>query len=219
MPADDLFLLGRAPGLKRPLIRSELMLLFDLVRNRDLLDTLFYDGSIRRPGEFADLMQDAGTWVYAVCGAVPGPLRGRAPLAFCWLNNFSGRGAMIHFCVLSEGRERAEAIGRFVVRALLLAGPNRPVPRELLTAESSEAAHLLSKVAAEPGPYCLDALFGLTPAPFRHALAFVRKLGFQEKGRLPHAVTLRRDNRERTVSGVPTCLERKDLWKNSFQGE
>ena len=76
-----------------------------------------------------------------------------------------------------------------------------------------------NRVAAEPGPYCLDALFGLTPAPFRHALAFVRKLGFQEKGRLPHAVTLRRDNRERTVSGVLTCLERKDLWKNSFQGE
>ena len=217
MITDDLFLLGT--GSSAPLTREELMRLFDGARADGLAETLFYDGSVSRAAEFADLMREPGTWMYAVCGKPPGDLRGRAPLAFCWLNNFSGRGAMIHFCVLSEGRERAEAIGRFVVRALLLAGPNRPVPRELLTAESSEAAHLLSKVAAEPGPYCLDALFGLTPAPFRHALAFVRKLGFQEKGRLPHAVTLRRDNRERTVSGVLTCLERKDLWKNSFQGE
>ena len=213
MPADDLFLLGRAPGLERPLIRSELMRLFALVREQNLVDTLFYDGSIRRAGEFADLVQDAGPWVYVICGNIPGPLRGRAPLAFCWLNNFSGRGAMIHFCVLNEGRERAEAIGRFVVRALLLARQNRPVPRELLTADGPEAAHLLAAAAAAPGPYCLDALFGLTPAPFRHALDFVRRLGFQEKGRLPHALTIRRNNRVRAVPGVLTCVVREYLWE------
>ncbi len=211
MNADDLVLLGRAPGLERPLSRGELLWLFDLVREESLLDTLFYDGSTRRAGEFADLMQEAGTWLYVVCGGTPGPLRGRAPLAFCWLNNFSGRGAMIHFCVLGKGRERAAGIGRFVVRALLLAGPGRAAEREILTADGPWAAHRLAEATAEPGPYCLDALFGLTPAPFRHALDFIHRLGFQEKGRLPHALSIRRGNRERCVPGVLTCLTREDL--------
>ena len=209
MTTDDLFLLGT--GSAAPLTREELTRLFDGMRADGLAEALFYDGSVSRAEEFADLMREPGTWIYAVCGNAPGYLRRRDPLAFCWLNNFSGRGAMIHFCVTANGRERAEGIGRFVTRSLLLSRPRRAADRALLTVEGPAAVRLLSLAVTEPGPYCLDALFGLTPAPFRHALAFVRGLGFREKGRLPHALTIRRNGGERTVPGVLTCLTREDL--------
>ena len=227
MPVDDLFLLGRAPGLARALTRGELMRIFEFIQAHNLHETLFYDGSVCRAGEFADLLQDAGTWFYAVCGKeseplhgpscsnLPGPsygrLRGHNVLAIFWLNNFSGRGAMIHFCVLPQGQSRAVNIGRFVTRFLLFSGRSKAASRELLTAEGTLAAQTLSQATDSADQYCLDALYGLTPAPFRHALSFVKALGFQEKGRLPHALSLQRNGKERTVDGVITCLTRQDL--------
>ncbi len=84
------------------------------------------------------------------------------PLALSWLNNCMGRAAMVHFAVLRAGLPSKVEIGRHMVGFFL---------------------H-----AQQQGAYCLDALYGMTPAPYAHVLRYVRRLGFRMQGTLPAAL-------------------------------
>ena len=51
-----------------------------------------------------------------------------------------------------------------------------------------------------------DSVYGITPAPYRHALKFVGALGFERMGVIPNACHMIRRNRY--VDGVVTILKR-----------
>ncbi len=89
--------------------------------------------------------------------------------ALYWLNNPIGKNAMIHFCFLRKAFGEQEAIGLHVVESLL---------------------HCKNG----SGEYVLSALVGITPKPYRHALAFIRKLGFRIVAELPQACYFARQN-------------------------
>lgn len=80
-------------------------------------------------------------------------------VAAAWLNGFTGRCALAHFCVFRAGQPDAVRIGRAFVRWAFGTGQ-------------------------------FDALVGLTPATYRHALRLIVKLGFTVQGRLPGACHL-----------------------------
>lgn len=279
------------PGGRDNLNGPELRALFSLLEKQDLAATVFYDGLVRTPEDFAEMMEDDFCWFYLVCrreknillhrtfeqegersfsspanpalsasfSPVP-PMRGYRPMAFCWLNNHSGGGAMIHFGVFRHALGEAGAMGRFVTRMLLLARGDKAAPRAVCSGTSEDVrAYIKAGEAARgggyalewengagrkygdtapgweygadeagtrtvggekdrrhsskrPGPgYCLDALYGMTPSTFRHALAFVEALGFRRAGELPFAARLRRGGKERLCGAVLTCLTREDM--------
>lgn len=82
--------------------------------------------------------------------------------ALYWLNNPVGKSVMIHFCFLRHAFCEQEEIGLYVVKSLLFSKDRQ-------------------------GEYVVSALFGLTPKPYRHALAFIQKLGFHLAAELPKA--------------------------------
>ena len=106
--------------------------------------------------------------------------------ALYWLNNPLGKSAMIHFCFLRQAFCEQEAIGRYVVKSLLFCRDKR-------------------------GGYVLSALYGLTPKPYRHALAFIRKLGFRLVAELPEACYFAR--RTTYKSGIISMLIREQIIK------
>lgn len=57
----------------------------------------------------------------------------------------------------------------------------------------------------------IDALMGLTPSVYRHALSYAKALGFQRSMVLPKACHLAQ--RKRYVDGIVTLLKREDFLK------
>lgn len=90
-------------------------------------------------------------------------------LALYWLNNPLGKAVMIHFCFLRRAFCEQEEIGRYVTESLLL--------------------------CRHDGEYAVSALLGMTPKPYRHALAFIRKLGFRIVCEVPQACFFARRNK------------------------
>lgn len=112
------------------------------------------------------------------------------PLAFFWCNGFSGRAAHIHFCFFRAGMHRADELGKRAMRFLLGIEGRSEAP--------------------------LDALLGVTPAPFAHAVRYAKRLGFRELGRIPGGLSLRAGAlgagaSGRVVDAVLTLLARHDL--------
>ncbi len=219
------------PATAGNLTGQELAGLFFALRDQGLASAVFYDRNVRRAADFVEMMEDDGHLFYLVAEPFPDAnrggftVRGKRPLAFCWLNNPTGGGAMIHFCVFRAGAAQAERIGRFVTRMLLLARPGCPVPQAVCGGTSAGVAAYMQQAAAQqaaegghagvssgrlPG-YCLDALYGMTPLPFRHALDFVTRLGFRRMGTLPFAARVVRRGQERLFPAVLTCLTRQEL--------
>lgn len=220
------------PGAVGNLAGRELAGIFLALREEGLASAVFYDGRVRTAADFVEMMEDDGHLFYLVTGPRPDgsrggfTVRGKRPLAFCWLNNRTGGGAMIHFCVFHAGRPQAGWIGRFVTRMLLLARPGFPVPQGVCGGTPEGVARYMREVAEPPRggeaeragaasggqpSYCLDALYGMTPQPFRHALEFVTGLGFRRVGALPFAARIVRHGKERVFPAVITCLTREDL--------
>lgn len=111
-------------------------------------------------------------------------------LALWWCNGFTGRMAQIHFCILEAGRYCGHDLGMQATRFIL------GVRKSL-----------------EDAP--MEALCGITPAPYGHAVAYAKGLGFTPLGRLPKACYLAPDalggkNIGRHVDGVLTILKRED---------
>ncbi len=95
---------------------------------------------------------------------------------------------MIHFCFLRKAFGEQEAIGLHVVESLL---------------------HCKNG----SGEYVLSALIGITPKPYRHALAFIRKLGFRIAAELPQACYFARKTVLTSGSGLtsPANSQKKTL--------
>lgn len=221
--------------------REELATLYAILQSQGQHSTLFYDGVVTNAPQFASMMLEDACSLYSM-GILPqqaasvlqaqgenvpeaswqqAPLvRGRVPLGFWWLNGFMASACCIHFCIFRYALPIAPVLGRFVVRAMLLARPEMPVPHEVCwgTSQAVQAYRQALEVQHGQGGYCLNALYGLTPAPFRHALHFVYDLGFQKKTVLPYTASIVRPRN--TVEGEPivrptslvlSCLTREGL--------
>lgn len=177
-----LVLRSRHPFHPGPVTDAELDTVWETLRSNRLVPVVFHDGGVRSASGLRRLLAPRRAWCYLVQA-------GATPLALCWLNDFSGRAARIHFCVLPSGLPRAVEIGRTVVRFLLTA----PSP------------------AGHPAPYLLDTLVGLTPAPYRHALEFVARLGFRRAAAIPGGTMLLRPSGPRVCDAVLTLCTRADV--------
>lgn len=135
--------------------------------------------------------------------------------ALYWLNNRLGKAVMIHFCFLRRAFCEQEEIGKYVVQSLLFCrqSKNSAVPKnmspEKTQSENGNAntgnrqnkqekqkerekqgeqkEQKEQKEQDEQGEYVLSALIGITPKPYRHALAFIRRLGFTLVCEVPEA--------------------------------
>lgn len=187
-PLPPLTLRSRHPLHPVPVTDAELDRLWDILHKEGLAPVVFHDGGVRCAADLRGLLAPHRAWCYLVQAA-------GTPLALCWLDGFCGRAARIHFCVLRAGLPRAEEIGRLVVRFLL---PAR-APVSAPAPNGQPAAHLL------------DTLVGLTPAPYRHALAFVTRLGFRLAAVIPGGAVLVRPTGTRICNAVLTLCTRSDL--------
>lgn len=106
-------------------------------------------------------------------------------LALVWLNNFMGRCAMIHFTMFYNSKGREQGIALYLLNFLLF-----------------------SKDGAD---FCFEALFGLTPRVYRHALRFIEKLGFRLVTEMPSAVFFQKKERKCLKSAVFSIMKREYL--------
>ncbi|GFM36591.1 hypothetical protein [Desulfovibrio psychrotolerans] len=167
--------------------------LWERLAAENIAERLFYDGGVTCATGFAAFMTAPDVYCYAVYAAAGGADGGAGgggepePVALAWLNNFSGRAAMVHFAVLRAGLPMKTAIGRIVVGFML----------------HGQTAG---------GGYCLDALYGMTPGSYVHVLRFIRRLGFRVQGAIPGAVALRRpEGGQRFEAGVLSVCTRESL--------
>ncbi len=226
--------LHHIPGACNNLTEQELSMLFGLLQKQRLAKTVFYDGITASEQNFVDMMKEENQWLYVFC-ATPHTMpfgicnnskrhndtplrrmakdipciRGYIPLAFCWLNNFTGKTAMIHFAVFAHAFCCAKEIGDFAVRMLLFARPLQPAP--IAVCANNNAGLMANVIKENPETFCLDALYGATPSCFRHALYFVQKLGFTVVGKLPYAAIVMHNNKPRCTSTTITTLTRNGL--------
>ncbi len=175
-------LYAHIPGMTT-LSRNRLATLWRRLVAEQIAPRLFYDGGVRSEEAFIQFMTAQDVYCYAAY------VRGN-PVALTWLNNFSGRAAMIHFAIFSAGLSFKTEVGRHVVHFLL------------------HARH--------EGEYCLDTLYGLTPKPYAHVLRFIRRVGFRVQGEVPSAVPLRVRGPEgmsftRHVGGVLSVCTRESF--------
>ena len=232
--------------------REELATLYAILQAQGQHTTLFYDGLVTNGAQFASMMMEDACSFYTIgilpeqaaavlCGqgeATPGmdwqglPLvRGRVPLGLWWLNGFTGSACCIHFCIFRHALPVASGLGRFVVRAMLLARPGVPVPHDVCWGNQQAVQAYWQSQEAQygPGGYCVNALYGLTPAPFRHALHFVYGLGFQKKAVLPYTASIVRQRgvggqgeqqpTVRPTSLVLSCLTREGVAREGLAQE
>ncbi len=190
-PLPPLVLRSRHPSHPAPVTDAELDRLWTTLREEGLAPVVFHDGGVRSAAGLRGLLSPRRAWCYLVQAA-------DVPLALCWLDGFCGRAARIHFCVLRAGLPRADEIGRTVVRFLL-------------TAPACPDAGGPSPSPGRPAPYLLDTLVGLTPAPYRHALAFVTRLGFRRAAVVPGGAVLARPGGIRVCDAVLTLCTRADV--------
>lgn len=183
-PLPRLTLRSRHPAHPAPVTDAELDRVWSTLCDDGLAPVVFHDGGVRSAADLRELLAPHRAWCYVIQAA-------GTPLALCWLDGFSGRAARIHFCVLRAGLPRAEEIGRMVVRFLLTA-PAAPA-------------------SGHPAPCPLDTLVGLTPAPYRHALHFVTRLGFRRAAVIPGGALLARPTGNRVCDAVLTLCTRADI--------
>lgn len=122
--------------------------------------------------------------------------------ALYWLNNRFGKSVMIHFCFLRKAFCQREEIGLYVVLGLLFCEE-----KALSRADGDKIRQ--TPAAEEPKSYVLSALIGITPKPYRHALAFIRTLGFCPVCELPEACYFA--DKKRYVGGAVGILTREGL--------
>jgi hypothetical protein len=109
---------------------------------------------------------------------------GVKPLALVWVNNFLGRCGMIHFTMFYNSRGKEELISSFLLNFLLF--------------------------TKHQGEYCFDALYGLTPKVYRHALRFIEKLGFRLVAEMPASVFFQKKDQNCLKSAVFSIIHRDE---------
>lgn len=89
---------------------SDIIRLFDRMFDEGLVDTVFYDGSIRNPETFINVMKDNCLCVVE---------EEKKPVAFFWFTDRQARRAQIHFCFFREAREgRAQEVAKFILERI-----------------------------------------------------------------------------------------------------
>lgn len=106
-------------------------------------------------------------------------------LALVWLNNFLGRCGMIHFTMFYNSKGKEQSIALFLLNFILF--------------------------SKHEGEYCLDALYGLTPRVYRHALGFIKKLGFRLVVEMPSSVFFQKKEKKSLKSAVFSIMRREYL--------
>lgn len=106
-------------------------------------------------------------------------------LALVWLNNFLGRCGMIHFTMFYNSKGKEQSIALFLLKFLLF--------------------------SKHKGEYCLDALYGLTPRVYRHALSIIEKLGFRLVAEMPSSVFFQKKEQKSLKSAVFSIMKREYL--------
>lgn len=106
-------------------------------------------------------------------------------LALVWLNNFLGRCGMIHFTMFYNSKGKEQSIALFLLKFLLF--------------------------SKHEGEYCFDALYGLTPRVYRHALHFIKKLGFRLVTEMPSSVFFQKKEKKCLKSAVFSIVRRECL--------
>jgi hypothetical protein len=97
------------PTFKDSLIRG----LFERMRGEDLVERVFYDGSVTTSEDFLQMMKQGMNRLFVIV------IEGQAA-GLCWLNNFGARRAEFHFCFFNNLRGiDAVEIGKAVVTELL----------------------------------------------------------------------------------------------------
>lgn len=175
------------PQQEGTLAEEDVRQLWERTRQEGLHETVFYDGGVTCASDFVQLVAPGRAWLYRIDraggGAGADGVGAADTVAYCWCNGFMGRVACIHFCIFREGWAESVAIGRMATQFLL-------------------------QCAGGDGEPLLHALVGVTPAPYRHALALVDALGFRRVGRIPGAAVLVRRGGRRVVEGVVSVLTR-----------
>ncbi|OBQ52727.1 hypothetical protein [Halodesulfovibrio spirochaetisodalis] len=110
---------------------------------------------------------------------------GEKPLALVWVNNFLGKCGMIHFTMFYNSKGKEELIGSYLLNFLLF--------------------------SKSEGEFCFDALYGLTPRAYRHALAFIQKLGFRLVTEMPSSVFFQKKEKKYLKSAVLSIIQRDYL--------
>ena len=110
-----------------------------------------------------------------------------------WLSYAQGRACMVDFCILRRFWEHQREIGIWTVRQYL--EPVNP---------------------ATGKPY-LSALYGLTPAVYRHAISFIKSLGFRILGKIPGACEFKGKDGPVFRDAVVSVLTLQDI-KNVING-
>ncbi|WP_430735605.1 hypothetical protein [Halodesulfovibrio aestuarii] len=106
-------------------------------------------------------------------------------LALVWLNNFLGRCGMIHFTMFYNSKGKEYDIASFLLNFLLF--------------------------SKSEGEFCFDALYGLTPRVYRHALHFIEKLGFRLVTEMPSSVFFQKKKKKCLKSAVFSIVRREYL--------
>lgn len=111
--------------------------------------------------------------------------------ALYWLNNVLGKSVMIHFCFLRAAFAEQTQIGLYTVKSLLTYRDGK-------------------------GEAAVSCLMGITPKPYRHALAFIQKLGFQIKAEIPLACYFERQGKFKNA--VVSLLTEQDIKEEIMGG-
>ncbi|MFI3270928.1 MAG: hypothetical protein R3Y11_02340 [Pseudomonadota bacterium] len=165
--------------------------IWQCMESEGLHRAVFYDGAVRCAEDLANLLAPGRAWAY--CFEVHGQV-----LALWWCNGHAGHMAQIHFCIFEAGRPHGHYMGMTAVRFIMKVGKCdvHGVP--------------LSNDSAPVSVLC-----GVTPAPYRHAIGYATKLGFQITAALPRSCYLSPNalggrKHGRYVDGVLTILKRED---------
>lgn len=122
--------MGGAMSVVRPVIQDvQLVYLTDSPENRvlarccfesmeadDVVDTVFYDGTVETPDAFERLLFRPGTLPFVIFGDID-----PHPVGMCWVNNITGRAGHGHIvvCKAAWGRRNTERIARTIFHFLL----------------------------------------------------------------------------------------------------
>lgn len=158
---------------------SYIMGMFDKMERDGTIEMVFFDGAVKTREEFLAFVRRPGIQLYEL-----GLKDSDTPAGFIWLEMFTRRTALLHFCIFSEHWGGAYKIGHEVLVTLL-------------------------SLRDSCGNYILDAVYGITPANNELALGAVRATGVNEVGTIPNAFYY--ESLGKSVDGVISYFTRRDI--------
>ena len=139
---------------------SQSVLIFHQVwcklRDENLVETLFFDGTCKNFSDFMDIMTRKNTLPFAL-------FKDDEIYGFFWLNNFAGKTAQIHFTAFKNSIGLRRCAPSFGTKCI------------------SYALSLKDELG-----YFIDTILGVTPISYKLALKFNKRAGMKEIGRIPN---------------------------------